>query len=105
MQNRGEEGYHGSMNTDEQDPRQEIENLSELLRTYQRAYYVDARPLVSDLEYDRLFDRLQELEEAHPHLRLPDSPSQRVGSDLSSEFPEVEHTIPEIGRASCRERV
>lgn len=94
MQNRGEEGYHGSMNTDEQDPRQEIENLSDLLRTYQRAYYVDARPLVSDLEYDRLFDRLQELEEAHPHLRLPDSPSQRVGSDLSSEFPEVEHTIP-----------
>ncbi|MDY0290456.1 MAG: NAD-dependent DNA ligase LigA [Sphaerochaeta sp.] len=79
------------MNTD---PRLEIENLSEQLRRYQRAYYVDARPLVSDLEYDRLFDRLQSLEGAHPHLRLPDSPSLRVGSDLSSEFPEVEHTLP-----------
>ncbi len=82
------------MNTHEQDPRLEIENLSDRLRAYQRAYYVDARPLVSDLEYDRLFDRLQTLEEAYPHLRFPDSPSQRVGSDLSSEFPEVAHTIP-----------
>lgn len=76
------------------DPLIEIENLSEQLRRYQRAYYVDARPLVEDLEYDRLFDRLQALEAAHPHLRLPDSPTQRVGSDLSSEFPEVEHTLP-----------
>ena len=82
------------MNTHETDPRQEIESLAEKLRAYQSAYYVDARPLVSDLEYDRLFDRLQTLEEAHPHLRLPDSPTQRVGSDLNSEFPEVRHTIP-----------
>ena len=82
------------MNTDEQAPRLEIENLSEQLRKYQRAYYVDARPLVSDLEYDHLFDRLQMLEETHPHLRFPDSPTLRVGSDLSSEFPEVEHTLP-----------
>lgn len=82
------------MNTHEQDPTVEMENLSDRLRTYQRAYYVDARPLVSDLEYDRLFDRLQTLEATYPHLRLPDSPTQRVGSDLSSEFPEVEHTLP-----------
>ena len=82
------------MNIHETDPRLEIENLSDRLRTYQRAYYVDARPLVSDLEYDRLFDRLQALESEHPHLRFPDSPSQRVGSDLSSEFPDFAHTIP-----------
>ncbi|HKL59489.1 MAG TPA: NAD-dependent DNA ligase LigA [Sphaerochaeta sp.] len=82
------------MNTHETDPRQEIESLAEKLRAYQRAYYVDARPLVSDLEYDRLFDRLQTLEGDHPDLRAPDSPSQRVGSDLSSEFAEVAHTIP-----------
>jgi len=82
------------MNTHEQDPRLEIENLSNQLRTYQRAYYVDARPLVRDLEYDRLFDRLQTLEQEHPDLRFPDSPTQRVGSDLNSEFPEVAHTIP-----------
>ena len=82
------------MNTHEQDPSLEIETLSDRLRAYQSAYYVDARPLVGDLEYDRLFDRLQILEEKYPHLRLPDSPTQRVGSDLNSEFPEVEHTIP-----------
>ncbi|MBI9094473.1 MAG: NAD-dependent DNA ligase LigA [Sphaerochaeta sp.] len=82
------------MNTHKRDPRLEIETLSDSLRTYQRAYYVDARPLVSDLEYDRLLDQLQTLEEEYPHLRFPDSPSQRVGSDLNSEFPDFVHTIP-----------
>ncbi len=68
--------------------------LRALLTEYQRAYYVTGRPLVSDLEYDRLFDELSRLEAEHPELRTPDSPTQRVGSDLSSDFPEVEHTIP-----------
>ncbi len=94
MQNRVEGGYHACMNTHETDPRKEVEDLSDRLRTYQKAYYVDARPLVSDLEYDRLLDRLLTLEEQHPDLRFPDSPTQRVGSDLNSEFPEVRHTIP-----------
>ncbi len=68
--------------------------LRALLTEYQRAYYVTGRPLVSDLEYDRLFDELSRLEGEHPELQTPDSPTQRVGSDLSSDFPEVEHTIP-----------
>ena len=68
--------------------------LSKLLTEYQRAYYVTGRALVSDLEYDRLFDELLLLEKEHPELRTPDSPTQRVGSDLSSDFPEVSHTIP-----------
>ena len=68
--------------------------LSKLLTEYQRAYYVTGRALVSDLEYDRLFDELMLLEKEHPEVRTPDSPTQRVGSDLSSDFPEVEHTIP-----------
>ena len=70
------------------------EELRNLLGQYQRAYYVDGRPQVSDLEYDRLFDELTRLEAENPALRTPDSPTQRVGSDLSSDFPEVEHTIP-----------
>lgn len=69
-------------------------DLRALLTEYQRAYYVTGRPLVSDLEYDRLFDELSHLEAEHPELRTPDSPTQRVGSDLSSDFPEIEHTIP-----------
>ena len=68
--------------------------LHGLLTEYQRAYYIDGRPLVSDLEYDRLFDELSRIEAEHPETRTPDSPTQRVGSDLSSDFPEVEHTIP-----------
>nr|WP_320130485.1 hypothetical protein [uncultured Sphaerochaeta sp.] len=72
----------------------EVLLLSGKLLNYQRAYYVDSRPLVADTEYDRLFDRLSLLEQEHPELKFPDSPTQRVGSDLSGEFPEVVHTIP-----------
>lgn len=68
--------------------------LRNILQTYQRAYYVNGRALVSDLEYDRLFDELSALEKEHPDLVTDDSPTKRVGSDLSSDFPEVQHSIP-----------
>ncbi len=73
---------------------EEIRKLSDLLSLYQNAYYVKNKPLVSDIEYDRLFDRLLDLEQNNPDLVLPDSPSMRVGSDLSKDIPEVTHTIP-----------
>ncbi|MFA6775207.1 MAG: NAD-dependent DNA ligase LigA [Sphaerochaetaceae bacterium] len=76
------------------DIKEEVAELSDKLRTYQKAYYVDDHPLVSDQEYDRLFDRLSWLEKEHPELKRDDSPTVRVGSDLSSDFPEVTHTIP-----------
>lgn len=82
------------MSERENTPLLEVQSLSELLRMYQKAYYVDNHPLVSDLEYDKLFDRLQYLENEHPQFRFPDSPTLRIGSDLSSDFPEVTHTIP-----------
>lgn len=72
----------------------QIEDLREKLRLYQRAYYVDSRPLVSDLEYDRYFDELCDLEKQYPELRDENSPTVRVGSDLSTDFPEFHHTIP-----------
>ena len=68
--------------------------LSKELRDYQRAYFVDSRPLVSDAEYDRLFDELTALETRFPDLVQPDSPTRRVGSDLTQELPETAHTIP-----------
>lgn len=71
-----------------------IEELSARLREHQHAYYVLARPLVSDLEYDRLMDELARLEAEHPGLVRPDSPTKRVGSDLTHELPEIPHTIP-----------
>ena len=68
--------------------------LTTLLHRYGHEYYVRAQPTVSDQEYDRLFDELLRLERDHPELRQPDSPSARVGSDLSRELPEVPHTVP-----------
>ena len=59
----------------------------ELRRRIERAnyaYYVLDAPEISDAEFDRLFRELQELEDAHPDLRTPDSPSQRVGAAPAS---------------------
>lgn len=72
----------------------EITRLSEDLRRHQHRYYVEAQPLVSDTQYDRMMDRLLYLESLYPELKLSDSPSQRVGSDLGVGFPEVRHTVP-----------
>ena len=71
-----------------------VAELSRLLLDYQHAYHVLARPLVSDREYDRLFDELVRLETERPDLARPDSPTRRVGSDLVQELPEVAHTLP-----------
>jgi DNA ligase (NAD+) len=71
-----------------------VAELSKELRDCQRAYFVDSRPLVSDAEYDRLFDELTALETRFPDLVQPDSPTRRVGSDLTQELPETAHTIP-----------
>ncbi len=73
---------------------QEIRELRSLLNRYQNEYYKDSLPSVSDMHYDALMDQLIALEEAHPELKSDDSPSLRVGSDLSSSFPEVAHTSP-----------
>lgn len=89
------------------DKRKEIEELSSKLREYQDAYYKVGTPLVSDSEYDRLWDRLRELESEYPEYALPDSPTQRVGSDLTNDFPEVVHSIPvlSLDKAYSKEEV
>ena len=76
------------------DGRNEIRDLSVLLRKYNYEYHVLNAPTVSDREYDRLFDRLRELENKYPDLIEPDSPGKRVGSDLTSDLPDAPHTIP-----------
>ncbi|MGA2976281.1 MAG: NAD-dependent DNA ligase LigA [Spirochaetia bacterium] len=68
--------------------------LSTKLREYQHAYFVESRPRVSDIEYDRLFDELAAIETEFPDLARPDSPTRRVGSDLTQELTEAAHTIP-----------
>ncbi len=59
-------------------------------------YYVLDAPEISDLEYDRLFRALQELEAAHPELRTPDSPTQRVGAPPASHLAKHDHLVPMI---------
>ena len=71
-----------------------MDRLTEELKVYQDKYYKEGISLVSDNEYDRLTDRLIALEQEHPEFQHPDSPTKRVGSDLTNDFPEVRHTIP-----------
>jgi DNA ligase (NAD+) len=68
--------------------------LRRQLEGYAYRYYVLDDPEVSDAEYDRLYDELVALEEAHPELATPDSPTQRVGAPPSDAFPKVEHLTP-----------
>ncbi|MCY4373862.1 MAG: NAD-dependent DNA ligase LigA [Spirochaetaceae bacterium] len=72
----------------------EIERLSVEIRQHEHAYFVLARPEITDAEFDGLFDALVELERRHPELVREDSPTRRIGSDLTQEIPEVEHTVP-----------
>jgi DNA ligase (NAD+) len=77
-----------------QSPAAEAAGLRDQLNRWSHAYYVLARPEVGDQVYDQAYDRLVELERLHPELASPDSPTQRVGSDLSQDFPEFRHSIP-----------
>ncbi|MDX6489362.1 MAG: ligase, partial [Gaiellaceae bacterium] len=68
--------------------------LRELLDHHLYRYHVLDDPEVSDAEYDRLYDELVALEDEHPNLRTPDSPTQRVGAPPSERFQKVEHLEP-----------
>ncbi len=75
-------------------PQQEIERLRAEIRAHDRSYYVEAQPTISDLKYDRLLERLQKLEAAHPELVTADSPTQRVGDAPVDELNSVRHRVP-----------
>lgn len=70
-----------------------IEQLVEQLTRYDRAYFVDDEPLVSDAIYDQLFHELLNLETQYPDLTLPHSPTKRVGSEPIEAFDKVEHEV------------
>ncbi|MCX9191831.1 DNA ligase (NAD(+)) LigA [Carbonactinospora thermoautotrophica] len=65
--------------------------LVQEISDHQYRYYVLDRPTISDAEFDELMRELQELEERYPELRTPDSPTQKVGGAISTEFTPVEH--------------
>ncbi len=74
--------------------RERIEELRRQLEYHNHKYYVENDPSISDFEFDALMRELQQLEEAHPEFADPDSPTMRVGSDISSEFVTVRHRYP-----------
>lgn len=75
-------------------PQQEIVKLREEIARHDHAYYVEARPIISDREYDKLFQRLKDIEAAHPELITPDSPTQRVSETPLVGFAHVTHAVP-----------
>ncbi|NJB87056.1 DNA ligase (NAD+) [Lewinella marina] len=73
---------------------EQLPELRELLRYHEWRYYVEDDPVLSDYEYDQLYKRLEALEAEHPELVTADSPTQRVGSDLTGNFASVPHLVP-----------
>jgi DNA ligase (NAD+) len=72
--------------------RTEIEQLREKLQYHEHLYYVLDKPEITDAEYDAMMRRLSELEAAHPELKTPDSPTQRVGGKPREGFVKVPHS-------------
>ncbi|GGQ21777.1 DNA ligase 1 [Streptomyces pseudogriseolus] len=71
--------------------REQHATLAEQIEEHRFRYYVNDAPVVSDAEFDRLLRQLEELEERHPELRTPESPTQKVAGSYETEFTSVEH--------------
>ncbi len=77
-----------------QDAARRIEQLRREIRYHDQKYYVEASPEITDREYDELMSELKRVEEAHPELVTPDSPTQRIGDAPISGLTSVEHRVP-----------
>ncbi len=75
-------------------PKERMKQLVDILNEANYEYYILDNPKLSDFEYDRFMQELQELEEKNPDLVLPDTPTKRVGSSVVSEFKKVSHLYP-----------
>src|SRR5947208_5291448 len=71
-----------------------INELREQLNHHNFLYHVEARPQISDREYDRLMQELIDVERENPDLITPDSPSQRVGGEIQTQLKSVRHAVP-----------
>ena len=81
----------------------ETERIAQLrreLHEHNHRYYVENQPTISDYDFDLLMHELQDLEARHPELYDPNSPTQRVGSDLQTEFRQVTHKYPMLSLAN-----
>lgn len=81
-------------NTDINDARLRVEELTALINRYNHEYYMNDTSLVSDYEFDALLRELIDLEKQYPELKSPTSPTQRVGGEVNKTFRQVEHRFP-----------
>jgi DNA ligase (NAD+) len=77
-----------------------INTLREQINNHNYKYFVLTAPSISDEKYDKIVKELEKLENENPHLITPDSPTQRVGKDLTKEFKPVKHKIPMLSLAN-----
>src|SRR3989337_2978668 len=77
-----------------------IEQLREQIRDHDYKYFVLNEQAISDQEYDKLVKELEKLENENPDLITPDSPTQRVGKDLTKQFKPVQHNVPMLSLAN-----
>ena len=73
--------------------KKEIQALIKAIEKHNHQYYVLNDPVISDEEYDRLFKKLIDLEEAFPRLKSAASPTQRVGAKVQGNLPTVKHSL------------
>ena len=85
---------NGAPSTDPEEAAALAPQLREVVRYHDRKYYVEDAPVITDPEYDRLFHALYALEQAHPELQTPESPTQRVGGEPLEAFEKVAHPEP-----------
>ena len=81
-------------------PKEEIEQLRKELEQHNYNYYVLNQPTISDFDFDQMMHRLEDLEMFYPQYADPNSPTQRVGSDLNQAFKSVPHKYPMLSLAN-----
>lgn len=83
------------------DIKEKIKQLTDLLNRYSYEYYVLDNPSISDTDYDQLLRQLEELEKAYPEYILDNSPTKKVGSEVSSKLPKVRHSEPMLSLSNA----
>src|SRR5688500_8987523 len=91
---RGDSAVHRYNRVMAQSVEQRIAKLRDEINHHNYLYYIEARPKISDREFDKLLQELIDLEKHHPELITPDSPTQRVGGEPIDGFKQVRHAVP-----------
>jgi DNA ligase (NAD+) len=84
-----------------EDAKHEWQKLADEIRHHDALYYQQDKPVIADSEYDKLRQKLEELEKQFPQLQTPDSPTQKVGAPVLSKFAKVKHSVPMLSLSNA----